>query len=45
MVDASRDLFLGTYATGTVFWGAVVTFALATLLAWWGTRTFQKLSA
>ncbi len=45
VVDASRDLFHGTYSTGTVFWGVVVTFVLATLLAWWGTRTFQKLSA
>src|SRR5450432_4221144 len=41
VVDASRDLFHGSYATGTVFWGVVVTFALAGLLAWWGTRTFQ----
>jgi ABC-2 type transport system permease protein len=45
VVDASRDLFHGTYATGTVFWGVILTFALASLLAWWGTRTFQKLSA
>jgi len=45
VVDASRDLFHGTYATGTVFWGVLVTFAMAGLLAWWGTRTFQKLSA
>ena len=44
VVDASRQLFHGDL-NATVAWGTGVTFALAGLLAWWGTRTFQRLSA
>ncbi|MGI9185685.1 MAG: ABC transporter permease [Solirubrobacteraceae bacterium] len=44
VVDASRQLFHGQL-NGTVAWGTGVTVALAGLLAWWGTRTFQRLSA
>jgi ABC-2 type transport system permease protein len=45
VVDASRHLFHGDFGVSTVAWGTAVTFALAGLLAWWGTRTFQRLSA
>ena len=45
VVDASRQLFHGNFAVSTVAWGTSVTVVLAALLAWWGTRTFQRLSA
>ena len=41
-VDGARALFRGDLASGDVFWGVVVTAALAALLAAWGTRTFQR---
>ncbi|MDX6206643.1 MAG: type transport system permease protein [Frankiales bacterium] len=44
VVDASRQLFHGNL-DATVAWGTGVTITLAGLLAWWGTRTFQRLSA
>jgi ABC-2 type transport system permease protein len=45
VVDASRQLFHGNFEVSTVGWGTGVTVVLAALLAWWGTRTFQRLSA
>jgi ABC-2 type transport system permease protein len=45
VVDAGRQLFHGNFAVATVGWGTGVTIVLAALLAWWGTRTFQRLSA
>ena len=45
VVDASRQLFHGNFEVSTVGWGTSVTVVLAALLAWWGTRTFQRLSA
>jgi ABC-2 type transport system permease protein len=45
LVDASRALFSGSLGTATVVGGALVTIALTGLLAWWGTRTFQRSSA
>src|SRR5450755_2628052 len=45
VVDASRQLFHGNFQVATVAWGTSVTVVLAAVLAWWGTRTFQRLSA
>jgi len=45
VVDATRALFHGEFAVSSVAWGTGVTLALAALLAWWGTRTFQRSSA
>ncbi|MDQ6838493.1 MAG: ABC transporter permease [Actinomycetota bacterium] len=45
VVDASRALFRGDFADRSVWIGALVTAALAALLGWWGTRTFQRQSA
>lgn len=45
VVDASRALFRGDFADHSVWIGALVTVALGALLAWWGTRTFQRQSA
>lgn len=45
VVDATRALFRGDFGVSTVAWGTGVTVVLAGLLAWWGTRTFQRLSA
>jgi ABC-2 type transport system permease protein len=45
VVDASRALFRGEFGDSHVWVGAVVTVALGALLAWWGTRTFQRQSA
>lgn len=45
LVDATRKLFTGHYGSSTVLWGVVVTAVLTVLLAWWGTRRFQKMSA
>jgi ABC-2 type transport system permease protein len=45
LVDASRSLFAGSFGDSEVLIGIVVT-ALATgLLAWWGTRVFQRSSS
>jgi ABC-2 type transport system permease protein len=45
VVDATRALFRGDFADGDVLGGIVVTLVLTGLLAWWGTRTFQRQSA
>ncbi len=45
VVDATRALFRGDFADPHVWVGALVTLALGALLAWWGTRTFQRQSA
>lgn len=45
VVDATRALFRGDFGDRHVWIGAVVTVVLGALLAWWGTRTFQRQSA
>ncbi|MGH8862842.1 MAG: ABC transporter permease [Jatrophihabitantaceae bacterium] len=45
VVDATRALFRGDFANSHVWVGGLVTVALGALLAWWGTRTFQRQSA
>ena len=45
LVDASRDLFHGKFATHNVAVGTILTVAMTALLAWWGARTFQRSSA
>jgi len=45
LVDAARSLFVGSYSATNVVTGIVVTVALTGVLAWWGTRTFQRNSA
>lgn len=45
VVDATRALFRGDLGDRHVWVGALITVALAALLAWWGTRTFQRQSA
>jgi ABC-2 type transport system permease protein len=45
VVDASRAMFRGDFADHSVWVGLLVTVALGGLLAWWGTRTFQRQSA
>jgi len=45
VVDATRSLFRGDVGNANVLWGVGVTIALSALLAWWGTRTFQRQSA
>jgi ABC-2 type transport system permease protein len=45
VVDASRALFRGDFGDSHVWIGAVIALALSALLAWWGTRTFQRQSA
>ncbi|WP_127782580.1 ABC transporter permease [Rhodococcus sp. X156] len=45
LVDAARSLFRGELSGGTVTTGVIVTVVLTALLAWWGTRTFQRMSA
>jgi ABC-2 type transport system permease protein len=45
VVDASRSLFRGDWGDSHVWVGALITVALGLLLAWWGTRTFQRQSA
>ena len=44
-VDALRALFRGDLGASDVLLGAGFTVVLAALLAWWGSRTFQKSSA
>lgn len=44
LIDGVRRLFVARYDS-TVAVGVLVTVALTALLAWWGTRTFQKSSA
>jgi DNA-binding transcriptional regulator of glucitol operon len=38
-------LQLAIFGAGYVTLGVVITAALAVVLAWWGTRTFQRSSA
>jgi ABC-2 type transport system permease protein len=45
VVDATRALFRGDFGDTHVWVGALVTLGLGALLAWWGTRTFQRQSA
>ncbi len=45
VVDATRALFRGDFGNGDVLLGGVLTVVLGGLLAWWGTRTFQRQSA
>jgi ABC-2 type transport system permease protein len=45
VVDATRALFRGDWGDQSVWVGALVTIVLAALLAWWGTRMFQRQSA
>jgi ABC-2 type transport system permease protein len=45
IVDATRALFRGDFGDMHVWVGGLVTVALAAVLAWWGTRTFQRQSA
>ncbi|HLY33270.1 MAG TPA: ABC transporter permease [Jatrophihabitantaceae bacterium] len=45
VVDATRALFRGDFGDNDVWIGALVTIALGAVLAWWGTRTFQRQSA
>jgi len=45
LVDATRSLFVGDIGARDVWVGAIVTAVFAIVLAWWGTRTFQRSSA
>jgi ABC-2 type transport system permease protein len=45
LVDATRSLFVGHYSATDVMTGAIVTAALTVVLAWWGTRAFQRMSS
>jgi ABC-2 type transport system permease protein len=45
VVDASRSLFRGDWGDSHIWVGALITVVLGLLLAWWGTRTFQRQSA
>jgi ABC-2 type transport system permease protein len=44
-VDALRALFRGDFGNADVAVGLSITAVLSALLAWWGSRTFQKTSA
>jgi ABC-2 type transport system permease protein len=45
LIDALRALFAGQWSSYHVWLGCLITAALTVLLAWWGTRTFQRSSA
>jgi ABC-2 type transport system permease protein len=45
VVDGTRALFAGDFGAADVWIGIAVAIALGALLAWWGTRTFQRQSA
>jgi ABC-2 type transport system permease protein len=45
VVDGTRSLFRGDFGDGDVLLGAGIALALSALLAWWGTRIFQRQSA
>jgi ABC-2 type transport system permease protein len=45
VVEGSRALFRGDFGDSDVVIGVGIAVALGALLAWWGTRTFQRQSA
>ena len=45
VVDGTRSLFRGDFGDGDVLVGAGIAIELRALLAWWGTRVFQRQSA
>ncbi|MGI8664541.1 MAG: ABC transporter permease [Jatrophihabitans sp.] len=45
VVDATRSLFRGDLSDSHVWIGSLVTVVMGVLLAWWGTRTFQRQSS
>jgi ABC-2 type transport system permease protein len=45
VVDGTRSLFRGDFGDADVLLGAGIALALSALLAWWGTRIFQRQSA
>jgi ABC-2 type transport system permease protein len=45
VVDGTRSLFRGDFGDGDVLLGAGIAITLSALLAWWGTRIFQRQSA
>jgi ABC-2 type transport system permease protein len=45
VVDGTRSLFRGDFGDGDVLLGAAIAVGLSALLAWWGTRVFQRQSA
>jgi ABC-2 type transport system permease protein len=45
VVDGTRSLFRGDFGDGDVLLGAAIAVALSALLAWFGTRVFQRQSA
>jgi ABC-2 type transport system permease protein len=45
VVDATRALFRGDVGDGDVLLGTGLALALSALLAWWGSRVFQRQSA
>ena len=45
VVEGTRALFAGDFGDTDVWIGIAVAIALGALLAWWGTRTFQRQSA
>ena len=45
VVDGARHLFVGDVLSAEVAKGASITVAVSALLAWWGTRRFQRLSS
>jgi ABC-2 type transport system permease protein len=45
IVDAMREVFLGSYANGTVLWGVLVSLGLAAVCMMMGVRRFQIESA
>ncbi|MCU1677166.1 MAG: type transporter, partial [Frankiales bacterium] len=45
VVDATRAMFQGHFDAAGIAWGVGLAIAMAALLAYWGTRTFQRQSA
>jgi ABC-2 type transport system permease protein len=45
VVDGTRSLFRGDFGDPDVLLGTGIAIALSALLAWWGTRVFQRQSA
>lgn len=42
VVDGTRSLFRGDFSDSSVWTSIAVTFVVTVLLAWWGTRRFQR---